>query len=92
MNMLEAEIKDKVTMSDGNVYVVTSKIAYEGKTYFCLTNVELNDILFGFERDGDFIELQDKELTQKLLPLFFEETKKHIPEFKPLDVLNDTTK
>lgn len=89
MNMLEAEIKDTVTMSDGNVYVVTSKIVYEGKTYFCLTNADLENMLFGFEHDGDFIELQDKELTRKLLPLFFEETKKHIPEFEAFDIPND---
>lgn len=78
MNILEAEIKDTVTLDDGNVYTVTSKINYEGKVYFCLVNSVSNEFLFGVERDGELVELQDKEFTKKLLPLFFEETKKHI--------------
>lgn len=78
MSILEAEIKDIVTLSDGNEYTVTSKINYEEKTYFCFVNKNMQDMMFGVEKNGEVVELQDGNLIQKLLPLFMEETKKHI--------------
>lgn len=52
------DIKEVLTLSDNNKYVVVSKVSYED-------NEEL-------------VEVEDKELNTKLLPMFLEAAKENI--------------
>ncbi|MDR2531664.1 MAG: hypothetical protein LBC82_02355 [Oscillospiraceae bacterium] len=79
---MNIEIKDLITLSDNLNYVVCSKSEYQGATYYYLIDVENNEnIKFMQEKRADdkttMIEVEDKELLQQLLPLFFE-AGKHI--------------
>ncbi|MDR2570552.1 MAG: hypothetical protein LBD23_09680 [Oscillospiraceae bacterium] len=81
---MNIEIKDIITLSDNQNYAVCSKIKYQGITYYYLIDVENNEnIKFVQEKQtGDkitMLEVEDKELLQQLLPLFFE-AGKHILE------------
>ena len=72
-------IKDTLTLDDNNEYVVISKINYENKNYYYLLdkNNEEN-IKFCYEDNEELVEIEDKKLTTKLLPLFVEVAKKEI--------------
>ncbi len=72
-------IKDTLTLDDNNEYVVISKINYENKNYYYLLdkNNEEN-IKFCYEDNEELVEIEDKNLTTKLLPLFVEAAKKEI--------------
>ena len=77
---MNIEIKDVVTLSDNRSYVVCSKIEYQGSHYLYLMDLENNEnIKFCKETQKDnktiVFEIEDKELLQQLLPLFFEEAK-----------------
>ena len=73
------DIKDVLTLSDNNEYVVVSKIFYENKIYYYLVDINNNNnIKFCFQDNNDLIEVEDKELNTKLLPLFLEVAKKEI--------------
>lgn len=77
------EIKDTLTLDDNNKYVITSKINYENKTYYYLVDRDNNDNLkFCYEDKGDLVELNDKELITKLLPLFYERSLGEISGFQ----------
>ena len=68
------EIKDVLTLEDNNKYVVASKINYEGKEYYYLVDINNpSNLMFCYNENDTMVELDDKELTTKLLPLFFEE-------------------
>lgn len=69
------EIKDILTLSDNNKYIVVSKVNYENKNYYYLINENNSDIKFCYEDNNELVELDDKELTTKLIPLFIEVTK-----------------
>ncbi len=73
------EIKDTLTLDDNNEYVVISKVNYENKNYYYLLdkNNEEN-VKFCYEDNEDLVEIDDKELTTKLLPLFVEVAQKEI--------------
>ena len=75
-------IKDTLTLDDNNEYVVISKINYENKNYYYLLdkNNEKN-IKFCYEDNEELVEIEDKKLTTKLLPLFVEVAKKEINSF-----------
>ena len=74
-------IKDILVLDDDNEYVVVSKVNYENKTYYYLLDQETNEKpIFCYEDNGELVEINDKELTTKLLPLFYEATKKEINE------------
>ncbi len=72
-------IKDTLTLDDNNEYVVISKINYESKNYYYLLdkNNEEN-FKFCYEDNEELVEIEDKNLTTKLLPLFVEAAKKEI--------------
>ena len=72
-------IKDTLTLDDNNEYVVISKVNYESKNYYYLLdkNNEEN-IKFCYEDNEELVEIEDKNLTTKLLPLFVEAAKKEI--------------
>ena len=72
-------IKDTLTLDDDNEYVVVSKITYENKNYYYLLDKNnTTNVMFCYEDNGDLVELNDKELTTKLLPLFLEVAKKEV--------------
>lgn len=76
-------IKDVITLDDDNEYVVVSKVNYENKTYYYLVDKN-NDgnLKFCYEDKEELVEFFDKELTTKLLPLFFETSKHLFDELK----------
>ena len=72
-------IKDTLFLDDNNEYVVISKTNYEGKNYFYLLDKNNNEnFKFCYEDKEELVELKNKELTTKLLPLFVEAAKKEI--------------
>lgn len=72
-------IKDTLTLDDDNEYVVVSKINYENKTYYYLVdNKSDGNLKFCYQDNDELVELNDKVLTTKLLPLFLEAAQKEI--------------
>ena len=72
-------IKDTLTLDDNNEYVVVSKINYDNKNYFYLLDKNNNDnIKFCYDDNEELVEIEDKELTTKLLPLFVEVAQKEL--------------
>lgn len=72
-------IKDTLTLDDNNEYVVVSKLNYENKNYFYLLDKNNNDnVKFCYEDNEELVEIDDKELTTKLLPLFVEIAQKEV--------------
>ncbi|MBR5369728.1 MAG: hypothetical protein IK137_00315 [Bacilli bacterium] len=65
------KVKDLVSLSDKNKYVVVQKIDYEGKTYYYLVDIEKNEnIKFGYQDNDEFVEVTDSSLLEKLIPIF----------------------
>ena len=70
------DIRDILTLDDNNEYVVVSKISYEDKIYYYLVDKNKNkNIKFCYEKEDNLVELNDKVLVTKLLPLFLEAAK-----------------
>lgn len=70
------EIKDIVTLSDKNKYQVISKINYDYQIYYYLVDInEISNIKFLYENNNKLTEIDDEELVNKLLPLFYNEIK-----------------
>ena len=64
---------------DDNKYVVASKVNYENKFYYYLIDIKQNgNLKFCYEDGEDLVELSDKALVTKLLPLFLEATKSEL--------------
>ena len=64
-------IKDTLTLDDNNEYVVVSKVNYENKNYYYLLDKNnIENPLFCYKDNDELVELNDKELITKLLPLF----------------------
>lgn len=83
--MKEIEIKDTLNLSDGNEYVVCSKVDYEGKKYLYLIDIEnYKNVKFCEEvRTNDVdkvVNVEDGELIKVLIPLFYEASKGIIEE------------
>lgn len=75
------DIKDTITLSDKNEYVVVSKINYNDKVYYYL--IDKNDsgnIMFCYQDNNQMVELTDKDLIVKLLPLFLEASKNELKD------------
>lgn len=75
---MNIDIKDVVTLSDNIRYAVVSKVNYGNNVYYYLTEIEnIANIKFLVENKerNSLVEVEDKELIQKLLPLFVNETK-----------------
>jgi len=67
------DIKDTITLSDDNSYVVVSKVNYKDNTYYYLIDKNNNENLkFCVEKteSKSFLEVEDANLIQQLLPLF----------------------
>ena len=70
------DIKDTIALSDNNEYVVVSKANYNDEVYYYL--IDKNDsgnIMFCYQDNNQMVELTDKDLIVKLLPLFLKESK-----------------
>lgn len=66
------EIKDIVTLSDHNEYQVVSKIDYEYRIYYYLVDInEISNIKFLYENNDKLTEVEDPELINTLLPMFY---------------------
>ena len=73
-------IADQITLDDKNTYVVVSKVIFENKIYYYLIDIKKNDnIKFCYENGDSLVELNDKKLVTRLLPLFIAEAQKFIP-------------
>ena len=69
-------IKDTLTLDDNNEYVVVSKVNVDDKNYFYLIDKNDNSNLkFCYQDNDELVELNDKELVTRLLPLFVENAK-----------------
>jgi len=69
------DIKDIITLSDDRSYVVVSKTTYQDNTYYYIIDKhDTTKIKFCLEnsKNGSLIEIDDKNLIKKLLPLFLE--------------------
>jgi len=72
---MNIDIKDTLTLSDNNCYVVVSKVNYGNNTYYYLIDKPTNEsVKFCVERpeSNALLEIEDKNLIQRLLPLFLE--------------------
>ncbi len=70
-------IKDVLTLDDDNEYVVVSKVNYNGLIYYYLLDKNDNsNIKFCYEDsvNEELVEIDDKVLITKLLPLFLKES------------------
>ena len=84
---MKINIKDLVTLSDNNKYAVCSKTNYNDNDYLYLMDIVDNtNIKFCMEKPkGDkisVVEIENPELIQALLPLFFNEAKDILKEFE----------
>lgn len=69
-------IKDTLTLDDNNEYVVVSKVNVDDKNYFYLIDKNDNsNVKFCYQDNDELVELNDKELVTRLLPLFVENSK-----------------
>ncbi len=69
-------IKDTLTLDDNNEYVVVSKINVDDMNYFYLIDKNDNaNVKFCYQDNDELVELNDKELVTRLLPLFVENAK-----------------
>ena len=87
---MNIEIKDIIKLADNQSYVICSKTDYQGSIYFYLIDIENNEnIKFVQEKQKDnktvVIEVEDKDLLQNLLPLFYENAKHIIEELPNAD-------
>ena len=79
---MNIDIKDLITLDGINRYVVASKVLYENINYYYLININNNkDILFCYEDINELVEIEDKGLIQKLIPLFFQNTRNILKEY-----------
>ncbi len=68
---MNIDIRDTLTLSDNNKYVVASKAYGNGKNYYYL--VDINDHLnckFVEAKDDSLIEIEDAEAIKNILPFF----------------------
>lgn len=75
------DIKDTIALSDKNEYVVVSKANYNDEVYYYL--IDKNDsrnIMFCYQDNNQMVELTDKDLIVKLLPLFLEASKNELKD------------
>lgn len=77
---MNIEKYNTITLNDDKQYVVISKIIYENNTYLYIIDINDNsNIKFCFEKIENQIikleEVEDKEIIQKLIPLFANDTK-----------------
>lgn len=66
------QIKDVVTLSDQNEYLVVSKVDHEYRSYYYLVDINDNsNVLFLYENGEKLTEVEEPELVSRLLPMFY---------------------
>ena len=93
---MDIEIKDTITLSDDNHYVVVGKIIQDGNTYYYLIDEDNNEnVKFCVEKseNNSFIEIENVNLIQQLLPLFLQSASNAITkeEWKLIDTNNNNS-
>lgn len=63
-------IKDVITLSDDNKYVVVSICNYKNIKYYYLSNIKNNYIKIGYINKNSLVIVKDNSLINKLLPRF----------------------
>jgi hypothetical protein len=81
------DIKDVITLNDNNEYAVCSKTKFQDEEYLYLIDINNNEnFKFGLiKQNGEsinIIELENQQLIQQLLPLFFENSKHLLNEIE----------
>lgn len=72
-------ITDILTLDDNNKYVVVSKVNYENKNYYYLVDINNKEnLMFCYEENDQLVELNNKNISKKIIPLFIEEASKTI--------------
>lgn len=80
---MKIDIKDVLTLDDGNKYVVVSKVSYENKVYYYLVDMNNNgNVKFCYCDSDELVELNNNALIMKLLPLFLKASKDEIKNLK----------
>ena len=70
------DIKDVLMLSDGNKYVIASKIEYEYKIYLYLVDMEdSQNTQIGYLENDEIIIVEDKNIIRKLLPLLMKDVR-----------------
>ncbi len=69
------DIKDILTLSDNNRYVVANKVNYEGKTYLYLMDIDNNSNIKFCYLDNNQVVLCNNDLDEKILLEFYKNTK-----------------
>lgn len=78
---MNIEIKDMILLSDKGEYVVAGKINYEDKIcYYIIDKDNYENIKFCYQEGNELVEILDKDLVTKLLPLFCESGKKELSD------------
>ena len=70
------DIKDVLMLSDGNKYVIASKIEYEYKIYLYLVDIEdSQNTQIGYLENDEIIIVEDKNIIRKLLPFLMKDVR-----------------
>ena len=81
---MNIEIKDTLTLTDNIEYTVVSKINFQDEIHYLLvgvtTDANREPKHFKHLEDGNLMEITDKEVKERLFPLFFQEAMKHVTE------------
>lgn len=79
--MMNIQIKDVLTLSDGKKYLVTSKVEKDSKTYLLITDINdfnNNKVVYENIEHNSVIELEDEKIVNQLKPLFLKVTLKDL--------------
>ena len=70
---MNIDINDLLTLNDNKEYVVVSKANYEGSNYYYLIDKDSpENVMFCYEDGNELVEIEDKDLTAKIIPLLLE--------------------
>ena len=84
---MNINVLDVLLLDDNNEYVVVSKVNYENKVYYYLVDKNSKkDVKFCYEDNCELVEINDKKLTTKLLPLFAKEAKQVLDKLGNLEI------
>ncbi len=75
---MNIDVKDKITLDDGNEYIVASKVVYQNKNYYYLIEANSHSSLkICYEKEGTniLVDSEDKDINTALIPLFAEQLK-----------------
>ena len=75
-------LRNIITLSDDNEYIVVGKINYENIIYYYLVDINKNDnVKFCYQKDDNLVELNDSNLIKELIPLFSKQAMEEINNY-----------